>query len=255
MSYDVPGTSGGQNKTYPKAFLDKLEAVHYRQPPWSTRFPGIGERYLARFSFDSVSQHTGAWPYNRPCAQQYVGKYQSCMFISGRLIVHAPVISTDTVVIAALDVTSTPCAPALNVVRDNRYCFLQRPPPPPPPPTAGCIKCPASHPFPYGGPVYGSFCCSVRSDGHGCASKKICCLTPGSHTTSPYGDDGCEGIIRCGTNPANKTACVAPPSPPKFTDYNNIAKAAWKNLFTNNTQFQGCAPSLKTDELAYFQLR
>ena len=32
---------------------------------------------------------TGAWPYNRPCAQQYVGKSQSCMFISGRLIVHA----------------------------------------------------------------------------------------------------------------------------------------------------------------------
>eukprot|EP01048_Picozoa_sp_COSAG05_P019018 COSAG05_NODE_2892_length_2535_cov_2.408867_5_plen_172_part_00 len=34
---------------------------------------------------------TGACPYNRPCAQQYVGKYQSCMVISGRLIVHAPV--------------------------------------------------------------------------------------------------------------------------------------------------------------------
>ena len=34
---------------------------------------------------------TGAWPYNRPCAQQYVGKAQSCMVTSGRLIVHAPV--------------------------------------------------------------------------------------------------------------------------------------------------------------------
>ena len=34
---------------------------------------------------------TGAWQYIRPCAQQYVGKYQSCMVISGRLIVHAPV--------------------------------------------------------------------------------------------------------------------------------------------------------------------
>ena len=34
---------------------------------------------------------TGAWPYNRPCAQQYVGKSQSCMVISGRLIGHAPV--------------------------------------------------------------------------------------------------------------------------------------------------------------------
>ena len=34
---------------------------------------------------------TGACPYNRPCAQQYIGKYQSCMVISGRLIVRAPV--------------------------------------------------------------------------------------------------------------------------------------------------------------------
>ena len=34
---------------------------------------------------------TGACTINRPCAQQYVGKYQSCMVISGRLIVHAPV--------------------------------------------------------------------------------------------------------------------------------------------------------------------
>ena len=32
---------------------------------------------------------TGAWPYNRPCAHQYVGKYQSCMVENGRLIVHA----------------------------------------------------------------------------------------------------------------------------------------------------------------------
>ena len=30
---------------------------------------------------------TGACPYNRPCAQQYVGKSQSGMVISGRLIV------------------------------------------------------------------------------------------------------------------------------------------------------------------------
>ena len=34
---------------------------------------------------------TGACTINRPCAQQYVGKSQSCMFISGRLIPHAPV--------------------------------------------------------------------------------------------------------------------------------------------------------------------
>ena len=35
--------------------------------------------------------NTGACIINRPCAQQYVGKSQSCMVISGRLIVHAPV--------------------------------------------------------------------------------------------------------------------------------------------------------------------
>ena len=35
--------------------------------------------------------HTGACTINRPCAQRYVGKSQSCMVISGRLIVHAPV--------------------------------------------------------------------------------------------------------------------------------------------------------------------
>ena len=33
----------------------------------------------------------GACTINRPCAQQYVGKSQSCMVISGRLLVHAPV--------------------------------------------------------------------------------------------------------------------------------------------------------------------
>ena len=37
---------------------------------------------------------SGACTINRPCAQQYVGKSQSCMVISGRLIVHAPVVST-----------------------------------------------------------------------------------------------------------------------------------------------------------------
>ena len=37
------------------------------------------------------NMNTGACPYNRPCAQQYVGKSQSCIVISGRLIVHAPV--------------------------------------------------------------------------------------------------------------------------------------------------------------------
>ena len=33
--------------------------------------------------------HTGAGGYNRPCAHQYVGKYQSCMVENDRLIPHA----------------------------------------------------------------------------------------------------------------------------------------------------------------------
>ena len=43
------------------------------------------------FGEAAIGRPTGAWPYNRSCAQQYVGKSQSCMVISGRLIVHAPV--------------------------------------------------------------------------------------------------------------------------------------------------------------------
>ena len=39
----------------------------------------------------AIGDDTGACTINRICAQQYVGKYQSCMVISGRLIVHAPV--------------------------------------------------------------------------------------------------------------------------------------------------------------------
>ena len=37
-------------------------------------------------------KRTGAFTINRPCAQQYVGKSQSCMVENGRLIVHAPVL-------------------------------------------------------------------------------------------------------------------------------------------------------------------
>ena len=36
-----------------------------------------------------IDLDTGACTYNQPCAQQYVGKSQSCMVISGRLIPHA----------------------------------------------------------------------------------------------------------------------------------------------------------------------
>ena len=48
------------------------------------RIPGVSTDLL------KIQRHTGACTINRPCAQQYVGKSQSCMVISGRLIVHAP---------------------------------------------------------------------------------------------------------------------------------------------------------------------
>ena len=52
-------------------------------------FPSIIDARTA--DYISTRTRTGACTINRPCAQQYVGKYQSCMVISGRLIVHAPV--------------------------------------------------------------------------------------------------------------------------------------------------------------------
>ena len=36
-----------------------------------------------------VGRVTGAWPYHRPCAQQYVGKSQSCM-VTSAIKVHSP---------------------------------------------------------------------------------------------------------------------------------------------------------------------
>jgi hypothetical protein len=77
---------------------------------------------------------------------------------------------------------------------------------------ADCAACPKpGHPYPYGDPVSGSWCCSVPLNEHLCHGS-ICCLTPGSNKKNPYGpnNDGCEGIGRCGTNPANKTACRDP---------------------------------------------
>ena len=48
---------------------------------------GAGTAELKK-AFEEL-RHGGACTINRPCAQQYVGKYQSCMVISGRFIVHA----------------------------------------------------------------------------------------------------------------------------------------------------------------------
>ena len=70
-----------------------MKVLVSRGPSASTFRAGCdrGETAKQRLSSEQHTRTTGAWPYNRPCAQQYVGKSQSCMVISGRLIVHAPV--------------------------------------------------------------------------------------------------------------------------------------------------------------------
>jgi hypothetical protein len=64
-----------------------------------------------------------------------------------------------------------------------------------------------------------------------------------TRTRVQWGDDGCEGIRRCGTNPKNVTACPARELPPTFTDYDAIANASWLNNFSDNTPFT-CEPPL-----------
>ena len=54
-----------------------------------------GEGYEQPLPRPGIVDMTGARTINRPCAQQYVGKSQSCMVISVRLIVRAPVAETD----------------------------------------------------------------------------------------------------------------------------------------------------------------
>ena len=147
-----------------------------------------------------------------------------------------------------IDTTTTPCAPSLNRVLDNRYCFPHSPPAPPPP-AGSCAECPAGR-FGYGDGIAGSWCCSVQPNNDGCPSAQICCLTPGTTKKSKYGDHGCEGIARCGNNPSNKTACTPVPALPAFTDFaeevGNVLPA-WKNVFKNNTEYS-CLPSMKLDD-------
>jgi len=63
----------------------KLRRKRKPQQPEAAEKPVQSRKGLSRLAAPS-----GACGYNRPCAHQYVGKYQSCMVISGRLIVHAP---------------------------------------------------------------------------------------------------------------------------------------------------------------------
>eukprot|EP01048_Picozoa_sp_COSAG05_P011734 COSAG05_NODE_1125_length_5794_cov_6.018450_8_plen_155_part_00 len=54
-------------------------------PPVShelTRSAAEREAKKQRQKAQRERRSTGAWPYNRPCAQQYVGKSQSCMVIN-----------------------------------------------------------------------------------------------------------------------------------------------------------------------------
>ena len=50
---------------------------------------------LSRTIEAALPGSTGACGYNRPCAHQYVGKYQSCMVENGLLIPHASYISRE----------------------------------------------------------------------------------------------------------------------------------------------------------------
>ena len=167
---------GAPNDVYPAAFTTELETVfRYRQPPWSTAFPGI-------------------------------------------------------------NTTLFPCAPSLNTITDNSFCLSKVDEP-------DCAQCPVSHAFPYTpSPATGSYCCSIPTVAGACPSKEICCLTPGSQKVTPWGKHGCEGIARCGNNPANHSACQ-PPSPPGlppgFSDFEETGgNPAWQNIFSNNTAFK-----------------
>ena len=63
-------------------------ATHVASSLTRDRHPKIA--YLEEMALH-ITVGTGACPYNRTCAQQYVGKSQSCMVVSGRLYPHAPV--------------------------------------------------------------------------------------------------------------------------------------------------------------------
>ena len=74
----------------------RIDRIHphniYCAPP--TFMPLLYHSFRQPDQYRVQTRHqltTGACTINRPCAQQYVGKSQSCMVISGRLIVHAPV--------------------------------------------------------------------------------------------------------------------------------------------------------------------
>ena len=73
----------------------------------------------------------------------------------------------------------------------------------PPPDPGDCAKCPADKPHQYGNSGAGVYCCptaATNSCGAHGAKTPECCLEPGS-------GEGCQGVARCGSNPANRSAC------------------------------------------------
>ena len=58
----------------------RVDMSEYMEQHSVARMIGAPPGYIGH---DEGGQLTGACPYNRPCAQQYVGKSQSCMVISG----------------------------------------------------------------------------------------------------------------------------------------------------------------------------
>ena len=71
-----------------------------------------------------------------------------------------------------------------------------------------CTPCPSSHPYPYGNPSSGEFCCPWPLDAGHCvapaeessSSAGECCIKPGANLQ-------CQDVTRCGVNPMNYTAC------------------------------------------------
>ena len=66
-------------------FLWQRITYHYKADRAPAGEPDRSVLQVLADAYEYLSNHTGARPYNRPCAQQYVGKSQSCMVISGRL--------------------------------------------------------------------------------------------------------------------------------------------------------------------------
>ena len=76
--------------------------------------------------------------------------------------------------------------------------------------SGSCVPCPATHPYPYGNPSSGEFCCPWPLDPTGHCQQPTtplstqtseCCIKPGSQAAQ------CQGYVRCGVNPNNETAC------------------------------------------------